>query len=246
MTVTRPVSNFGHFEHGLRPSLTLHMPTTRRSDLRAGFERIAIAAPKEGVPSPDETPKPPPKSPDDEPPACQTVAFDTSSPGDRPSFRASVFFQQLNTTQQSHAIEASASGFYDLNEREMKLIAHHGVQIRDFAFEARAEKEKSEAEAKRLQYPNPEEDVFPESECPDISEAEAEAESSNVPPAEEEMTADSELGRERSFRNIYGSFAYERMMKKKEREEREEREEGSSDDDDWNGLIVGGNMGYGS
>lgn len=138
-------------------------------------------------------------------------------------------------------IDSSASGFHNLTGREMKLIAHDGVKIRDFAAEALAAKQKSETEAASPPYENPEEDVFPASEGPDIAAA-----ASGTLTAKNDGQMDDvspELTREQSYKNIYGSFAYEKMMKKKKWEE---REESSSDDDDWNDLIMGGNMGYGS
>ncbi|TLD18665.1 hypothetical protein E2P81_ATG09963 [Venturia nashicola] len=239
MTATRPASNFADLKHDVQPSLMLQMPRARLSDANTKLERMTNnPTPLDDTPSPDETPKPPPNMPEDNPSAHQTIAFDTSSPSGRPSFRETVFFEQLDAHQQAHMVESSASGLYDLKEREMKLISYHGVKIRDFAFEARAAKEKSEAEAEFLRYANPDEHIFPESEC------------SNIPAPVESSTAEChsqtdespELVCERSYKNIYGSFAYGRMIKKKKWVD---KEDGSSDDDDWNGLILGGNMNYG-
>ncbi|KAE9966775.1 hypothetical protein EG328_008626 [Venturia inaequalis] len=242
MTATRLASNFGSFEHGFRTSPKLKMPTARQLDPSVDFQLITNPATlQDETPSPDETPIPPPNTPVDAPQPHQTIAFGTSTPGDRPSFRESHFFQRLDAQQQAHVIESSASGFHNLTGREMKLIAHDGVKIRDFAAEALAAKQKSETEAASPQYENPEEDIFPASEGPDIAAAVGGTLTAKNDGQMDDVSP--KLTREQSYKNIYGSFAYEKMMKKKKWEE---REESSSDDDDWNDLIMGGNMGYGS
>lgn len=174
------------------------------------------------------------------------------TPTKRPSFRESTFFQRLDATQQAHVVGASAGGFYNLNDREVRLAVRQGAAIRDFAFEAlmRGQNEEVEAEDKReeeggnggdgtnedqnkagtTEASNAGGDVNPEAESLSTSTA---ATAGN----DEEQA----LTREQSFRKIYGSFGYKSMMDKKKREE-----ESSSSEDEWAGLVLNGRMGYGS
>lgn len=168
------------------------------------------------------------------------------TPTERPSFRESMFFQLLDTTQQAHVVDASACGFYNLSEREVRLVGRQSVAIRDFAFEALMRGQNEEVEAE-MSADDGESASESQNEADTVEASNAggdvnpEVESSTAPATENNGQADAELTREQSFRNIYGSFGYKHMMDKKKREE-----ESSSSEDEWAGLVLNGRMGYGS